>query len=224
MGEESGQSQNKNLTGHYFARNEQKTCEKGSITSQGTTNVILYITSSIPKGRLIKKRFKKIIIIKRQGNKQSHPSCCQGNQHGQINPLKFRVSATGTKERDLIKGGEPAGDLSAKPPAPFSWKSVLNWIKDGDSPPHPPFVGDGFVEAFFVSFTAAATLSSSWALALLTFSFPKSFNLILRWAEPAQDLLSFVTTPMFGDWIPAYEWVVCVCYQHTRVSASYTFI
>lgn len=32
MGEESGQSQNKNLTRHYFAQNEQKTCEKDSIT------------------------------------------------------------------------------------------------------------------------------------------------------------------------------------------------
>lgn len=111
----------------------------------------------------------------------------------------------------------------SKTPAPLSWKSVLNWIKEGDPPPHPPFAGDGFVEAFFVSFTAAATLSSSWALAALIFSLPRSFILILKWAEPAQDLLAFVITPVLGDWIPAYEWV-CVHYQHTWASASHTFM
>lgn len=58
---------------------------------------------------------KDLIKKKKQENKQSHPFCCQEGQHGQINTLKHSVSATGTKERDLIKAGKSAGDLSAKP-------------------------------------------------------------------------------------------------------------
>lgn len=157
-----------------------------------------------------------------QENKQSHPSWCQKNQHGQINALKLSVCNRYQGER-FNRSWKTSPWSVSKTPAPFSWKSVLKGIKEGDSSPNPPFDGEGFVEAFFVSFMAAATLSSSWALAVLVFSLPKSFILILRWAEPAQDLLSFVSTPVFGDWIPAYEWV-CVCYQHTWVSALYTFI